>query len=330
MVSGVKRGLINGARAFRTEMPSDMISKAEQLQQRAVGGRTGRIVRIPTRGLMAADEAFKGMARQSALDGMAVRVAYREGRRGDAFKQRVAELAASPTDEMLHEAFDYARYMTFQRPPGTFGTGIMKWKQDIPALALIVPFVRTPTNLLKYAVERSPIAPILKEWRADFMAGGAKRDLAVAKALVGSGIGASVTLWAADGKITGGGPADENATRLMRADGWQPYSVKIGDTWVSYQRLDPYATILGIASDLATKRDKMTPAQQDRAAAILVTAVLKQHGVEDLDLRLRRSGEGGGFPRPLWSVVHRPPRRLDSRSNRRVSGGPHHRPCAAG
>ena len=82
-----------------------------------------------------------------------------------------------------------------------------------------VPFVRTPTNLLKYAVERSPIAPILKEWRADFMAGGAKRDLAVAKALVGSGVGASVTLWAANGKITGGGPADENATRLMRADG---------------------------------------------------------------------------------------------------------------
>lgn len=276
MVSGVKRGIINGARAFATETPSDYMAKAEQLQQRAISGTKGKLLRIPTRLLMGADEVFKGIARQSAMDGMAVRIANREGLEGDAAKQRSAELAANPTEEMLAEAFDYARYVTFQRPTGSFGQGVMRWKQDMPLLALVVPFVRTPTNLLKYAVERSPLAPLLKEWRADYAAGGAKRDLALARAFVGSGIGASIMLWAGDGKITGGGPADENAVKLMRADGWQPYSVKIGDKWVSYQRLDPYATILGIASDLATKRDKMTPAQQEKGAAILVTAVLKQ------------------------------------------------------
>lgn len=276
MVSGVQRGLRNGARAFLTEMPTDAMSKAEQLQFQAISGTKGKMIRLPTRALMGGDELFKGMARQSAMDGMAVRQAFKEGKRGAALRERAAELAVQPTPEMVEEAFDYARYVTFQRPTGPIGQAITRAKQSHPLLTLIVPFVRTPTNLLKFSVERSPFAPLLGEWRKEFLAGGAKRDLAISRAVVGSGIGAMIATWAAQGLITGGGPADPNAVRLMRADGWQPYSIKIGDRWVSYQRLDPYATVFGIASDLATKNDKMTAAQQEHAATVIVTSVLKQ------------------------------------------------------
>lgn len=48
---------------------------------------------------------------------------------------------------------------------------------------------------------------------------------------------ALVTQMVAQGHITGG-PADEDAKALMRANGWQPYSVKIGDKYYSYQRMD--------------------------------------------------------------------------------------------
>lgn len=276
MVSGVKRGLLNGVRAFRTETPSDMMNKAEQLQQRAISGTKGKIIRIPTRALMGADEIFKGMARQSAMDGMAMRIAYREGKRGAELRKRAAELAATPTPEMVEEAFDYARYVTFQRPSGWIGSGIMHWKQKAPVLTLVIPFVRTPGNLIKYSLERSPVAPLLSDWRKDFMAGGAKRDLAISRAVVGSGIGALVASWAAEGKISGGTPPDRSAGKLKRADGWQPYSIKIGDEWVSYQRLDPYATIFGLASELATKGDHMTPAQQEKHAAFMVGSILRQ------------------------------------------------------
>jgi hypothetical protein len=306
MVTGTQRGLINGWKAFKTEIPTDMVSKVEQLQGGAIGGLKGRIIRLPTRAMMGVDEVFKGMARQSAIDGLAVRQAYIEGLRGAAAKARAAELAANPTDEMVAESFDYARYLTFQRPVGFVGQAIMRAKQEMPILTLIAPFVRTPTNLLKYSAERSPLAPLLKTWRADMLAGGARRDIAAARAIVGSGIGAMVAKWAGEGKITGSGPADANARRLMEANGWQRYSIKVGGKWVSYERLDPYATLLGMAADLATKQDSMTVAQQEQASAVLVGSILSQlesktwiSGMVDLVMAVdgMRRGQAGAAQR---------------------------------
>lgn len=63
---------------------------------------------------------------------------------------------------------------------------------------------------------------------------------------------------------------------LLRADGWQPYSVRIGDKYYSYQRLDPFSTTLGIAADMAAKSEYMTEKQKDRTATLLVTAIMQQ------------------------------------------------------
>jgi len=84
------------------------------------------------------------------------------------------------------------------------------------------------------------------------MAGGATRDLAVSKALIGTGMGTAVYQAALDGRITGSAPTDPKKTRLLLADGWKPYSIRIGDTYYSYKRLDPFSTTLGVAADLAT------------------------------------------------------------------------------
>jgi hypothetical protein len=37
----------------------------------------------------------------------------------------------------------------------------------------------------------------------------------------------------------------------MEATGWQPYSIKIGDTWYAYNRVEPVATMVGLMADLA-------------------------------------------------------------------------------
>ena len=138
----------------------------------------------------------------------------------------------------------------------------------------MVPFVRTPTNILKYAAERSPAAPLLKEWRADFVAGGARRDLAIARATMGTGLGVTVADLTAKGLITGGGPSDDNARRALVADGWQPYSIKIDDRYFSYQRLDPLASTLGIAADYVDKQSAMTDRQRDEKAGILTASII--------------------------------------------------------
>lgn len=98
----------------------------------------------------------------------------------------------------------------------------------------------------------------------------------MARALVGSGVGALVMEMASQGLITGNGPADEKARALLLADGWQPYSIKIGDQYMSYQRLDPFASTLGVAAGMVELQDHMTEKQREDVA-LLVTASVMQN-----------------------------------------------------
>jgi hypothetical protein len=309
LLQGTREGMREAARTFRTGDPSDAISKVEGMSQRAISGVKGSIIRTPSRALSAEDELFKAMARRMELTGLAVRQATTEGLRGEAGKARIAELVANPPDAMLGRSLDYARYLTFQTPleHGSISQSISLFAQKHPLVKLLVPFVRTPVNILKYAGERSPAAPLLKDWRAQFRAGGADRDLAVAKMMVGSGLMASVASFAGEGSMTGGGPADESAKRLLRADGWQPYSFRVGDKFYSYQRLDPLATTLGVAADFAELQSHMTVKQREHVAMMLTSATIKNlsnkvwfSGVTDLSNAITDSQRyGGGFLRRM-------------------------------
>lgn len=274
LVEGTKEGARAFAQALRTGEASDMVSKVEGDEFKAISGLKGEIIRIPTRLLTAEDEFFKGMARRMEINALAANTARREGLKGDAFKARVADLSQNPTDEMLERASDYGRYLTFQRQLGEFGRGVSQITSASLPAKIIVPFVRTPINLLKFATERSPAAPLLKEWRQDFRAGGARRDMAVARALVGTGFAATIYEAAKNGTITGGLPPDEGKARLLRADGWQPYSIKIGDRYVSYSRLDPFATTIGVAADMATLPQNLSEKQQNDQATMLVASIM--------------------------------------------------------
>ncbi|WP_070152610.1 thermonuclease family protein [Sphingobium phenoxybenzoativorans] len=302
LLQGTREGLAQAARTWRTGEGSDFAGKVEARTQDAIPGKVGNVIRTPTRLLNASDELFKGMARRMELSGLAVRKAASEGLTGEEAKARAAELLANPTEEMLDRAFDYGRYLTFQRPLGEGMQHISRGIQKIPGFKFIVPFVRTPTNLLKFAVERSPAAPILTEWRRDVAAGGERRDLAVARMLVGTGVGAVAAKMAANGLITGNGPADEQAAALLRADGWQPYSIKIGDKYVSYSRLDPFATTLGVAAGLVELQDHMTEKQQDEVAALLTASI-----VQNLSSKTWLSGMSG-----VIEAINDPTRYADS------------------
>src|SRR3546814_5441994 len=106
------------------------------------------------------------------------------------------------------------------------------------------------------------------------MAGGARGDLAIAKVMVGSGVGAVIAELAAKGVITGSAPSDDNQRRLMLANGWQPYSITIGGQYYSYRRLDPFAMTFGTAADLATRGDGTTEKQRAQGAATWTASVV--------------------------------------------------------
>jgi endonuclease YncB( thermonuclease family) len=274
LVQGAKEGASLFARALRTGEPADFISKVEGQEYKAIPGIAGEVVRTPTRLLTAEDEFFKGIARRMELNGIAARMAHKEGLKGEGAANRIADLVANPTNGMLHAAEDYGRYVTFQSKLGPFAQGVSDMANNSIITKFFLPFIRTPTNLLKFATERSPAAPLLSEWRKDYVAGGARRDLAMAKMLVGTGFGAAMYEAARSGSITGAAPSDPKKARLLYADGWKPYSVKVGDTYYSYARLDPFSSTIGVAADMATLPEGMSDRQREDKATLLVASIL--------------------------------------------------------
>ncbi|MFD2030217.1 hypothetical protein ACFSKM_07760 [Ancylobacter dichloromethanicus] len=107
---------------------------------------------------------------------------------------------------------------------------------------------------MKFAFERTPLAPLMASYREAVARGGADADIARTRMALGSMTLLAVMDLAFDGHISGGGPRNDRkrGTRdAMERSGWQPYSIRLGNTWVSYKRTDPIGMTFGLAADIA-------------------------------------------------------------------------------
>lgn len=266
MISGLKdafrlaaKSMVTGQTGFtlgKIDIQQGAISAANYGLSEAGGfGRAvdfiGNVVRLPGRGLGAEDEFFKSIGYRSELQAQAFRQATAEGLDGAAKNQRIADIVANPPENIRMAAADQALYATFNNEPGKWADAILNLRRDVPPLALILPFVRTPANILRYATERTPFAPLLAQWRADIAAGGSRADLALARMATGSAIMAMAFDYADSGFVSGRGPSNPAQREAMRRQGWQPYSIYHNGKWYPYQRLDPMGTVLGFAADYA-------------------------------------------------------------------------------
>ena len=273
MVHSWRQALKTAKVAFKTGEPSDQVMKFEGTVNKAISadnlelsgglGRAvdllGTIIRVPTeRVMLPVDEMFKVFARNGDI----ARQAFREG-------DRVASLSGDPEDaakviqaflrdppkEALDEAQAAALYNTFQNPLGEAGQAVQKAINKVPGARFVAPFIRTPINIFKAGLlERSPVALFTRKFHQDIKAGGAARDLALARVSMGSLTAGSVALYAANGQITGGGPSNPRAREALKATGWKPYSVVVqvgGKThYQSYQRAEPFAYVVGAVADM--------------------------------------------------------------------------------
>lgn len=90
-----------------------------------------------------------------------------------------------------------------------------------------IPFLQTPTNLYSQVFEEIPVlAFATKKARQDIASGDPARvQLALAKQSTGLGLMYVASNFAADGSITGPGPADKAEFTRLIDQGWKPYSL---------------------------------------------------------------------------------------------------------
>lgn len=180
------------------------------------------------------------------------------------FVQKQSELNPfDPEKGILAERFaEISKTVTFTNDLDDITKGISTIINKVPGLNFVIPYVKTPTNILKFGLARSPLGlakdSYLLAFSKDFreqVVNARGMEAYELKGRIATAVmftsGISYYLMNNEGAITGGGPQNKDEKATLVATGWQPYSLKIGDKYVSYQRLDPIATPLGILADLA-------------------------------------------------------------------------------
>ena len=293
--------------------PSAMIQDADRFQVRMEGDGNlanivnafGTIIRLPSRFLLAEDEFFKQLNFRAYVKASAWEDGMRKGLQGADLqdhiqrqfdgtieiinKNSMANVKDKSVLDLYEKAQQYAAETTFTAdlPEGSLG-GAIQGVARHPAGRIVFPFVRTPINIFKAQVRRTPgVNMLLQEYRQALKS---TDPSVVAKAKGEMILGGSI--WAIAGltaysindpmselAITGGGPSDFNMLNQKRATGWQPYSfrfllkdengnVRMGKDgkprykYVSFKRLDPWSSFLMMAADAAAITGSLS--KQDR------------------------------------------------------------------
>ena len=266
-------------------------------------------IRMSFRALQSSDEFFKTFAYRMEVNQLAYRQAVNEGLDGHALADRIYELKRNPSPEIKHGAETAAQYLTFTNALGDIGQKGTAFVDSIPFGRLVIPFIRTPTNITKYTLERVPgLNFILANVREDMAAGGARADMSIGRMMLGGMMMVTFGQMAAEGMITGSSPAGpENAgmRAARRRLNMQPNSLRLTDDegghhYYSFSRMDPLGQLLGISADFKLI---MQEADQNTAAevALAVTAALSDQivnktwaqGVDNFVKAVRDRGHHG-------------------------------------
>ena len=265
MFTSFGEAMKNSAVAFRTN--ESIISKMDFPRQRATSTEAldasgvftplaygmdlyGRFVGVAGRMLTACDEFGRTLLMNGEKYALATRDGIDKGLKGIELNQHIQDLVQNPTPYMIDKATDFSNYNLFINQLGETGLGFQKILAKHPTARFIFPFVKTPINIFKYAFEHSPLAPLSSRIRNDINGGGLKRAETLAKIGLGSAVLSISTDQALKGNITGNGPTDPKARKILLDSGWQPYSFRVGDKYLSYRRFEPIATWMSIAADM--------------------------------------------------------------------------------
>lgn len=270
MVQGILPGISRGARNFLTTWQTEAPTLEYELgatgqwrwedPQTAIGGRLGKTIRWPQRLLLAVDDFSKSVFTEMEAGAYAFRIAKNEGKTGDALTQRVAELTGDYNSQAWKLAYDTSLDLTFQQRGGPTARkikqNVLAARRDLPGVRYLLPFVTTPVNIFATGLKKSPLGTVnlgmkmYDNWRkGERPSNGLTPE--VAQQVIAWAMVLALMNWTDpdDPWITGSAGEYNFESREVGYRTRPTQSVKIGDQWYSYSRLEPFATVLGMTID---------------------------------------------------------------------------------
>ena len=238
-----------------------------------------------TKLMAATDDAFTMILARARAKERALQAVWQDGRIPDVSPQAMKEYETrfyneifDPADASINdEMLKFARgEVTLSKDITGFGKALDEMFSKQPALKPFYLFARTGINGLELSFKHIPgLNFLVKEFNdvawatVDNLDAVRKygienaEDLANAKALQNGrlALGGSVIFMASqkylNGGLTGNGPADIQDRRVWEAAGWKPRSIKLGDVWVSYESMEPFANMLAAIADMGDNQRMM-------------------------------------------------------------------------
>jgi len=248
------------------------------------------VINVPTKVSVAVDEYGKARFRRMKIAEMAARKARKEanegkGRYADLYKQyqkeslegvdpegvrykdiqksfsqlesNLAKVFGTDESDMLpyETVKEFALDNTFQSRLHGSVDKISKLRHGDSwtgaALTYFIPFMKTPWNIIKEGSTYIPVVPVVL--RPKYFSKGeivpmTKEEL-IPRQILGGSMFLGVMSMYENGYATGN-PKDAAEAQEWKDKGIQPNSVLLGDTWVQLSRLEPIATVFGLAADL--------------------------------------------------------------------------------
>jgi hypothetical protein len=219
--------------ASKEKLPPELIPSGSKIDvfSQPIRGTVGKVVSTPSNLLQLEDNLAKNTIGRMELWGQ--------------------RYAGKTGEELLNAVKEEQLYRTFQNEPTALARGLLQLRSKVPALRYVIPFIKTPANLIERGLERTPLVlgKILYKGATK-----AYTQAELAKDLGLLSLGSTLAGWVAwqhsKGNITGNAPENPAEKDAFYRQGKKPNAVKVGDHWVPLDRLEPVGSAFSVISNL--------------------------------------------------------------------------------
>lgn len=263
--------------SWRAESPmfEGEFTNSEFHRTPAIAGAKGKLFRVPTRNIMAADDAASSALATMQVQAEAYRQATAEGKKGDDLAKRMVELtklnSGDPSDAWV-AAREYSAMLRFQAELGPIGKWLQAGKQSVPGVRYALPFIKTMSNIFKIGLRKTPLGSARLLWKLG--RDGAARmnwdgsDYEYSRPEAVKNISEQILAWALTFGLLGLTRKNDDNDGLPIITGTVPYtpsskgvrdlamrtapptSIRIGNKWYNYSRIEPWGVMLATTVDL--------------------------------------------------------------------------------
>ncbi len=206
----------------------DLNEYSTPLATKGVSGATYKTLSVPTKLLGASDKFFRTLAESGEENALKLRQS-----KGIKVKGDVKALAEAEGSYRLYQQdTDLKGQGVILSTVDSVTNSIMQLRNKHMVFKFVFPFVKTPSNILKQGIEFSPLGAVN-------VIGNADKATALTRMAIGTAVFGTAASMIASGDMTWGEPTNADARDRFRAEGKQPYAIRIGGKWVAFNKLPP-------------------------------------------------------------------------------------------